>query len=49
MDTGRKVHGPEEWDRLISKVRKFEPGAANFLIEDVYGEVFILTEIQFWI
>jgi len=40
MDTGRKVHGPEEWDRLIGKVRKFEPGAADFLIEDVYGEVF---------
>jgi 4-carboxymuconolactone decarboxylase len=40
MDTGRKIHGLEEWGRLADKVQKFETGAADFLIEDVYGEVF---------
>jgi 4-carboxymuconolactone decarboxylase len=40
VESGRMIHGDEEWSRLIDKIQKFEPAAADFLIENIYGKIF---------
>ena len=39
METGKQLHGASEWDDMHNYVYAFEPGAAAFLVENIYGEV----------